>query len=214
MLTSLADLITCPRCGPTFGLILLPDAVSEGRVEAGLLGCANCRERYPIEAGVADLRVGRGADAVPPRAGADESAGSGRGGVGRGGDGPEGALRLGALLGLAEASGPVLLAGPAVAHASALAELVEGVDVVAVGPIRVPAVSTVWIHEAIPFRNGAFGAVALTGGWADRLEEGARVLGAGGRLLLDPAPASADDRVRAAGLEPLLAEAGALVAGR
>ena len=54
---SLTDLVTCPRCGPTYGLILIPDEVRERRVVSGLLGCPNCRERYGVEAGVADLRV-------------------------------------------------------------------------------------------------------------------------------------------------------------
>ena len=42
----LTDVVTCPRCGPEFGLILLADRFEERRVMQGRLGCPNCREEY------------------------------------------------------------------------------------------------------------------------------------------------------------------------
>lgn len=56
----LTDRLTCPRCGPTFGLILLADRMSDRRVRDGRLGCPNCRDSFPIVDGFADLRA-------PPR---------------------------------------------------------------------------------------------------------------------------------------------------
>ncbi|HWK89996.1 MAG TPA: Trm112 family protein, partial [Longimicrobium sp.] len=60
----LTDLLTCPRCGPEHGLVLLADRIEERRVVRGRLGCPNCRETYPVAGTVADLRVaGAGNDA-------------------------------------------------------------------------------------------------------------------------------------------------------
>ena len=39
----LTDTLTCPRCGPDFGLILLAERIEGRRVMDGHLGCANCR---------------------------------------------------------------------------------------------------------------------------------------------------------------------------
>ena len=52
----LTDRLLCPRCGPGFGLILLAERTQDGHVDAGRLGCPNCRDAYPIAEGVADLR--------------------------------------------------------------------------------------------------------------------------------------------------------------
>ncbi|HIF24119.1 MAG TPA: hypothetical protein EYQ27_19980, partial [Gemmatimonadetes bacterium] len=103
----LTDRLTCPRCGPEFGLILLSHRMEERRVLEGSLGCSNCRERFPIRAGVADLRP-------PPRG---DLAGS------KHLEPPTSPspLEVAALLGVTEA-----------AHAEAVAGLVPGVEVVAI----------------------------------------------------------------------------------
>lgn len=59
----LTDILSCPRCGPEFGLILLADRIEARRVLAGTLGCANCRSKYAIRDGVADLRAAPSAGA-------------------------------------------------------------------------------------------------------------------------------------------------------
>lgn len=157
----LSDLLTCPRCGPGYGLVLLPYEASDRRVRTGVLGCANCRERYPVEEGVADLRVpragaggsGGGPDeefAVEPgrpdraggadeTGGADEADGAGAAGEPAGESaaagteaGSDPVVRLAALMDLAQATGTVVLAGPGTRHAASLSALVEGVEVVAV----------------------------------------------------------------------------------
>jgi hypothetical protein len=44
---SLSDLLTCPRCGPGWGLVLLPGEVRERRVETGVLGVCYYPEHWP-----------------------------------------------------------------------------------------------------------------------------------------------------------------------
>lgn len=205
---SLSDLVTCPRCGPSHGLVLLPTTVRDRRVESGALGCPNCRERYAITAGVADLRGAASGAAVTeesgPGAATDEAS----------------VLRLAALLGLAEPRGPVALAGPAVAAAEGLAVLIDGVAVVALsggevveGSARAP-VSWIRSSGAVPFRDGAFGAVALTGPRAELVAEGLRVVRPTGRLLLEPATEAVRSAAIAAGGIQVFREGPTLVVAR
>ncbi|MEJ2502015.1 MAG: hypothetical protein P8177_01680 [Gemmatimonadota bacterium] len=198
MHTSLSDLLVCPRCGPTYGLVLLPGEVRDQRVVAGVLGCANCRERYRIEGGEADLRVVGGTGSGAPR------------GVGE----REAAVRLAALMGLAEARGTVLVAGPAAAHAEVLAGVVPDVEVVAVDGVPSPRVSSLRVAGVLPFRSGSLRGVARTGERAKLVEEGARVLGPAGRLVVEPAPAGARQRLESAGLRVLAEEGDTVVSGR
>jgi uncharacterized protein YbaR (Trm112 family) len=210
----LTDALTCPRCGPDFGLILLAERIEERRVAAGHLGCPNCRSHYPVRDRVVDLRLGGPASSESVESA--ESAGSTE--PGRGGD--EAALRLAALMGLAGASGMALLAGPGARHAAAVSALVPELEVIAVsqrpdaGDAGAEAkVSRVLASgAALPFRGG-LRAVALTGGADDaRLREALRVLAPGARLVVDPAPADAAERLRGLGAEVLLAEEGVVVA--
>ena len=205
----LSDLLTCPRCGPGYGLILLPTEAADRRVVSGVLGCANCRERYPVAEGVADLRVGE----APRLVGVPQPTS----GPGTGEEG-EGAVRLAGLMGLAEARGTVLMAGPAVAHAAAVSALVEGVEVVAVvegaEPGPAPGVSRLRVSGVLPFRDGSLQGVTLTGPRVALVAEGARVLGRAGRLVLDPAPEAAAGHLEAAGLAVVAEEGGVVVAAR
>lgn len=205
----LTDALTCPRCGPDFGLLVLADRMEERRVIEGALGCANCRSSYPIRAAAADLRV------VPSASsGSMESTGPGPSDE----DG-EAAVRLAALMGLAGASGLAMLAGPGARHAAAVSALVPDLEVVAVtdepaAPAgRAPGVSRIAAGDALPFRGGALRAAALTGGAGDaRLREGLRVLAPGARLVVDGADAETAERLRALGAEVLLEEEGTVVA--
>lgn len=209
---SLTDLLVCPRCGPTYGLVLVPHESADRRVRSGVLGCANCRERYPIARGVADLRVGApagGGEGVGSRCVPSSSE--------RASDAEE-PVRLAGLMGLAGARGTVLLAGPAVAHATPLAGLLPDLEVVAVvdgavEPSSRAGISWVRVTTVLPFRSGALRGVALTGARARLAEEGARVLGGAGRLVLDPAP-DARDRLEDAGLVVVAEERGVMVATR
>jgi uncharacterized protein YbaR (Trm112 family) len=205
---SLSDLLTCPRCDADHGLVLMPEVVRERYVESGVLGCPNCRERYAITHGIAELRV-PGGD-TEPESPAGES-------WGEGWDHGEWAVRLGGLLGLDGSKGVVLVAGPAVLGAGRLRGLVEGVEVVEVkageagggggggegGGVRV--------GERLPFRTASLRGVALTGSATSLLEEGLRVLSPRARLLLEPVGGGARERVAAAGGVVVLDEGETLV---
>ena len=202
----LTDVLACPRCGPAFGLILVPDEVHERRVASGILACANCRERYRIDDGIADLRA---VTRPPGDEGAHYHA-----------DPHDGrALRLAALMGVSEGPAIVLIAGPDAARAGEIAATVAELEVIAaggVGEVRSGAgVSAVLVGDALPVVSGKLRAVALTGDAADRfLEEGARAVAPTSRLVLDPGPADAEARLAAAGLRTLAHEGGTIIAAR
>jgi uncharacterized protein YbaR (Trm112 family) len=174
------DRLACPRCGPEFGLILLADRVEDRRVLEGGFGCANCRERYPVRGGFADLR--------PPPAGplSDEPHASDPGP-----DDPEGALRLAAMLGVTEGPATLLLAGVPARQAERLAAMVKGVEVVALHPglrqrSEEPGVSRAHAGAVLPFFSMTFRGVALDAEWgASHLAEAFRVTAPGARVVLE-----------------------------
>jgi hypothetical protein len=210
----LTDVLTCPRCGPEFGLILLADRMGDRRVEAGRLGCANCREQFEA--------ASDGVWLVPEALGRRQGEGEGEGpGTGAEGD----AVRIAALLGAS--GGYVLLLGDAAGRAEGVSDLLEeGVEVVPVIPPGVAAdlrsgprngewgVSLVRA-EGVPIATGKMAGVALLGARVDALlEEAARVVRPTGRLLVDPAPADARERLAKAGLRVLAEEGSTLLAIR
>lgn len=208
----LTDRLVCPRCGPPFGLILLAHRVVERRVVEGALGCPNCRESYPVEDGVADLRP-------PPRRPLDGPAPSPTPPEDAGSAGEE-ATRLGALLGVTEGPGEIVLAGPPARLAPDLAALLEEIEVVAVGspppPLEErPGVSRLVIGPGLPFFGGVLRGVALGGEAAGALlDEAARAVSRSGRVVVFDAPAGTMDRLVEKGFHPLLDEGGIVVAGR
>lgn len=203
----LTDQLTCPRCGPEFGLILLADRLVERRVHAGSLGCPNCRDAFPVVDGFADLRA-------PPR-----------------GDLPEGLLadaeadaeavdRLRALLGLVRGPGRAVLMGAPAAAAEGLAEAVEELDVVAIDPDLhdrddVAGVSRMIAAPGLPFYGRRMRGVALDGrlgrAW---FSEGVRVLAPKCRIVVRPAPEWVADAAVEEGLTVLVSEAETIVAAR
>jgi uncharacterized protein YbaR (Trm112 family) len=220
----LTDLLTCPRCGPAFGLILLAREMADRRVREGLLGCANCREQYPIEGGVGDF--------AGPAAGSAAASSAGRDGAPPSPSAPtageEDALRVAALLGVTEGPGYILLLGPATAHADMLAGMIPDIEVLAAFAGGAPpssaapagkgrtAVSQIRLGTGgIPLSSGRLAGVAVTGdavtAW---LGEAMRVLKPLGRLVVEPATGETAEAVRQAGLQVLLQQDGTLVAAR
>ena len=205
----LTDILTCPRCGPAFGLILLAERAEERRVLAGVLGCANCREKYPVRNGAVDF-------GVEPAAAAGTTGATVAAGV----PGAPGAERLAALLGVTEGPAFVMLAGPAAAHANALAAMIPELEVVTIGAPAAagdgPGVNRLYAGPPqLPLASGKVAGVALTGSAAEALlEEGARAVSPLGRLVLDPAPPDAAEKLKRHGMRIGAEQGGVAVAMR
>lgn len=230
----LTDRLTCPRCGPGFGLILLADRVVDRRVHEGSLGCPNCRDRFPITRGFADLRapprtpLPEAGDAGRPVS-SDENAGRRTVGPGedevgeRGDGGPEEegpAVRVAAMLGVAEGPGHLALVGGVARLAARIADLVEGVEVLAVSPgarhgAEREGVSRMVATPGLPFRDRSLRGVALGPDAVEDFLDGAtRVVMRGGRVAaLDP-PAGTRERLEERGLSVVLDDPAGVVAAR
>ena len=229
MNTLLTDRLCCPRCGPRFGLVLLAREVVDRRVLEGTFGCANCRDAFPVRSGFADLRapprgpVPQGEPELnepllsredrrpsPSMPSSDASAAARA----------EGPWRLAALLDVARGSAVVLLAGQVGRCAPGLADLLDEVEVVAVGTELVEAgerrgVSRMLTRPGLPFRDATLRGVALSGRAAvDFVGETARTVAPGGRVVLLDASGEARERARNAGLETVLEERSIFVAAR
>lgn len=204
MFILLTDHLRCPRCGPEFGLVLLADRVEERRVVEGHLGCSNCREQYPVRDGVVDLRTGP--SAVSPAAAPAT-------------DPQEAAVRIAALLGLAQPGGTVLIAGPGADLAPIMSPLAPGTEFVALHPAPSAAgesagVTRVAAGRGIPFANRSLRGVALTGGADPALvAEALRAVAPGGRVMVEDAGPEVAAAVVEAGAE-LLLEQDAVVLAR
>jgi uncharacterized protein YbaR (Trm112 family)/fermentation-respiration switch protein FrsA (DUF1100 family) len=204
----LTDRLTCPRCGPRFGLILLADRVSDQQVLEGRLGCSNCRDAFPVRGGFGDLRA-------PPRGSLPS---------GRAGDaGPVDAAETGrvtALLGVAEGPGTLALVGAVARYAPGVAGLVEGVEVVGVDADlarwpEAPRISRMVALPGLPFFDRTLRGVAVDGALGVRwLAEAARVVAPLGRVVVVAATQGAARTLEESGLRVLAAEAGTVVAAR
>jgi uncharacterized protein YbaR (Trm112 family) len=206
----LTDRLSCPRCGPEFGLILLAREMRGRRVVWGEFGCPNCREQYPVEDGFGDLRA-------PPRQPLSESPSS-DGEGGREEEDPEAGLRLAALMGVTEGPGTVLIVGPSGFHAPEVHRHLPGVEVVGMDPSlrelpQVEGVSRMVGLPGIPFFAHTFLGVVLSGPTRENLIlEGWRVLAPkGGLAVLEP-PGGVRGLLEDQGARILLGEEGVLVA--
>jgi len=206
----LTDRLICPRCGPTFGLILLADRMIDRRVWEGTLGCPNCRDSFSVESGFADLRA-------PPRGPLLE---------GRAGSPPEGdeesedVERIVALLGIHRGPGTVALVGRAARHAAEVADAVEDLQTVAVDadtrswPDR-PGMSRMVAEPGLPFFSQMLRGSVVDGVLGSGLVvEAARVVAPGSRTVVTDAPEGAEGALEEAGLSILASESRTVVAAR
>ena len=200
----LTDILTCPRCGPRFGLIVLADRIVDRRVMEGRLGCANCRSEYPVSGGVADLRTraGGGAPLALALAGVE-------------GERP---LRLAALSGMGERQGAVMLRGVAPEVVAAVAELLPNANVfgaaTAPPPGGIPE-GVAWLLDdgSAPVRDRSLAAAAVVGPAGDSaLGAMARVVVPGGHLVLDGGGSGAPRALESEGWSILLEQDGTTVA--
>jgi uncharacterized protein YbaR (Trm112 family) len=206
----LTDRLTCPRCGPDFGLILLANRLGERVVREGRLGCPNCRDAFLVEDGFADLRE-------PPRgalpaglAGAPPVAESER----------DAADRLVALLGIAGGPGTVGLFGEPARYGATLTATAEeihvvGVDADLVGWPEEPRISRLVSAPGVPLFGSTLRAVAvdarLGAAW---LAEAARVVVPRGRVVVTHALEGTENVLAELGLTVLASEAETVVAAR
>ena len=185
-------------------MILLAQTLVERRVLDGALGCPNCRDRYPIVAGFADLRPPPRDPLPPVPSGAAPD--------------PTTTDRLAAFLGITDGPGNVALVGGAAAHAGTLADRLGEVELVAVSadaraePER-ERVSRLIAGPELPFRPWTFRALAAPAG-ALSTGESVRVVARGGRIALEGASPGARAELERAHCRILLDEAGWIVAQR
>lgn len=211
----LTDRLSCPRCGPTFGLILRADRLESRHILDGVLGCPNCRDSFPVSDGFADLRapprgeLGPGL-AGPPAGERGDTAGSSVVGV----------ERLVALLGIVGGPGTVALVGEPARLAEDVAAALPEVLVVAVDPDmrlwpETPEVSRLASGPGLPFFASTLRGVIVDGRLGpDWLSEAARVVHAKARVVVLHAPEDASDALGACGLTVLAREAETVVAAR
>lgn len=209
----LTDRLTCPRCGPAFGLILLANVMEDRRVRDGVLGCSNCRDSFPVREGFVDLRP-------PPRG----SFGPGRAGspVTEGGEADgrpdDQAARVVALLGIQRGPGTVALAGRPARWAGIVAASVQDLDVVAVDADTASwserdRVSRMITGPALPFFDRVLRGVVVDGALGRAtIFEAARVIAPLSRVVVVHADAEAARVLAEAGLE-ILAQEGETVVG-
>jgi len=202
----LTDRLTCSRCGPEFGLILLADRLEDRRVYEGALGCPNCRDRYPVRAGLGDLRP-------PPRAGLGDAT------VLSAPDSPT-LIELAGLLGITAGTGHVALLGRMAGHCEAFAEKLESVEVVGIasglqGWSEAEGVSRLMAGPGLPLRAWSLRGVALFGDEGRFApDEVARVVARSGRVVVWGDVDGWEAGLSHAGLTVLVSETAAVVAER
>jgi len=204
----LTDRLTCPRCGPTFGLILLTHRLEDRIVHEGVLGCPNCRDGFPITGGFGDLRA-------PPRG----ETGSGLAGA-PGASAADGSAPLLAFLGIVGGPGTIALVGEPARAAAEVARALPEMLVVAVDPDsrhwpEQERVSRLVAAPGLPFFSSGLRAIALDGRLGEEwLTEAARVVAPRGRVVVVHAPAGARARLESAGLKVVAVDAETIVAAR
>ncbi len=204
MFLELTDLLTCPRCGPGFGLVLLVHEVEERRVKRGWLGCPNCRNDFPVENGVADLRREPGAPKSPHPAYEDV----------------ELSLKIVALSGLADGRDYLLLDERLAHAAAAVVELAPELEVIVVRTTPDDSAEQLGISRVLsdtPFPIVEYrlrGVAIAPGGNRELVAAAARHVSTGGRLVMFDATDVDLEEVERAGLAVVAAEGGTAVAER
>ena len=200
MFLLLTDVLSCPRCGPQSGLILLAERVEARRVLVGKLGCPTCRSQYDVRDGVADLKVEETSN--PPRDVVIE------------------VDKLAALLGVTEGPAMLLLLGMHEAGAEALADMLQEVEVIVAHDDVKPGVermgvSRLRVGAKIPFHDRAMrGVVVSDGSSLSVVNEAARVCGIAARLVVQDASDEVRVWLAANGLRILAEQGQILVAVR
>lgn len=194
----LTDVLSCPRCGPEHGLIVLSDEMADRRILEGRLGCPNCETDYPIHAGLVDLRVdGTTRTTVTSDA--------------------TNAFELVALMGVTAGPGFALLLGASAAFASAAARIVPGLEWVVIGADVEQSEEQSGVNRILLDARAQLPLTRMRGAIAfsptpEEIPELARVLGPGARLVITGVTDALAQNVTAAGLRVLARSTDTLVA--
>lgn len=215
MFLELAEVLDCPDCEESVGLVTFVDRAESRRVVEGRLGCPLCEIEVPIRRGTMRFDLSDAARRATPCSGTEHPAGE---------TAPEAALRLAALLGVSDRTGMVVLLGPRLApHAPAIARLGDRLEVLVWLPNpgdRSPP-ATVAVEDLVagvdpllgaapnrwPFRSGALHGIALAAPIALPLSEITRCARPGARLVVE-APTPPDlDSLAASAFEEVASDA-------
>ncbi len=201
MFLELAEVLDCPDCGASAGLVAFVERAESRRVVEGRLGCPLCEIEVPIRRGTMRFDLSDAARRATPGAGAADPAREAS---------PEAAMRLAALLGVSDRAGMVVLLGPRLAaHAAAIARLGDRLEAIVwlpdPGDGSPPA--TMAVEDLVagvdpllgaaprrwPIRSGALHGIALAAPMALQLSEITRCARPGARLVVEaPTPADLD----------------------
>ncbi|MDE2719858.1 hypothetical protein [Candidatus Palauibacter polyketidifaciens] len=201
MFLELAEVLDCPDCDESVGLVTFVDRAESRRVVEGRLGCPLCEIEVPIRRGTMRFDLSDAARRATPPAGTEHPAGE---------TAPEAPLRLAALLGVSDRTGMVVLLGPRLAaHAAAIARLGDRLEVLVWltdAADRSPSGAAV-VEDLVagvdpllgaapnrwPIRSGALHGIALAAPIALPLSEITRCARPGARLVVEtPTPADLD----------------------
>ena len=185
MFIELVDALRCPRPHEESWLVASATRMEARHIVRGTLGCPVCLAEYPIEDGVVDFRT----DRVPVATRGDPAP-------------ADGAMRLAAMLDLADATGFAVLLGAWGTLAPELATLVEVPLILVDPPAGVygsPGISVLRCDGELPLATGAARAIAIDDAGAERSASAVRVTRAKGRVLAPvalPAPAGVRELAR------------------
>jgi uncharacterized protein YbaR (Trm112 family) len=172
--SELVESLRCVRAHEPAGLVAIAGRTVERDIVRGTLGCPNCGAEYPIVDAVADLRDGAAGPPLPPAKSRPADAL---------------AVRAGALLGLEDPRGLVVLTGAWTVAAPELAAIAEPVRVLALdaapGVASGAGVSLARTAGTVPLRDGSARGIALDAAHCDPgyLASAAAAIASRGRLV-------------------------------
>lgn len=169
MFIELVDALRCPRGHEESWLVVAATHMDARHVVSGTLGCPVCLTEYPIEDGVVDFRATRTPVETPSAPAPADSA-----------------MRLAAMLDLADTTGFAVLLGAWGSIAHELATIVETPLILVDPPSGVfgaPGISVLRCDGEIPLASGAARAIAIDADGAARATSAVRVMRARGRVV-------------------------------